>query len=189
MTRAQSERLQPVIVIYDKIFWSLSEMEVYTWGEYIHIVTVSDAAWINGCKAPFFIMKQVNPTMITAKYVKWSQEQVTLPWPRVHRVRQPSLLKSGKSNKQDHYAWVAVIAEWHHHKFLMLSDTTIEKYKHKQCVIDYYWIVMLGYLLFAVKFKNWQDGSWVSYDTKNIVFIYACLFMRAFRHGQEKYLK
>lgn len=30
MTRAQSERLQPVIVMYDKIFWSLSEMDVYT---------------------------------------------------------------------------------------------------------------------------------------------------------------
>lgn len=48
-------------------------------------------------------MKKAKPTMSTPKYVRWSQEQVTWFWPRSHRVRQPSLLNSGGSNKQIHY--------------------------------------------------------------------------------------
>lgn len=49
-------------------------------------------------------MNESSLTMRMPKYVRWLQEQVMLVCPRVQCVRQPSSLKSGKQNKQIHYA-------------------------------------------------------------------------------------
>lgn len=62
-------------------------------------------------------------TMSTPKYVRWSQEQMMWLWPRFHRVRQPSLLNTDKSNKHTSRQMYQLTFELHQVTVLVVSET------------------------------------------------------------------